>query len=263
MRLVSYNIHKGIGGRDRRYRLERVIGVLEALNPDLICLQEVDRDVRRTRHDDQPRRFVEAFRSAAHLYQLNVRLKAGGYGNLLLSRWPLNAHHQVSLRLADRKPRGAQIAVVDSPEGPFHLVHWHLGLAEKERHWQARHLLDHHLFRESAHLPTLIVGDFNDWRNTLATGPFASHGFRQLTHPRSRFRSFPAYLPLTALDKAFARGPLTFRQVRIAHSRLARDASDHLPLVIDFHVDHRAQPPAQARPHHARHGTPPHKGLNP
>jgi endonuclease/exonuclease/phosphatase family metal-dependent hydrolase len=129
------------------------------------------------------------------------------------------------------------MAVVDSPEGSFYLVHWHLGLAERERHWQALHLLEHGLFRQSSSLPTLIVGDFNDWRNTLAKGPMATHGFHQLTAPRSRFRSFPAYWPVAAIDKAFARGHLAVRHVRIAHSRLARDASDHLPLVIDFHLD--------------------------
>ena len=32
MRLLSYNIHKGIGGRDRRYRLARVIEVIEEEN---------------------------------------------------------------------------------------------------------------------------------------------------------------------------------------------------------------------------------------
>ena len=238
MRLLSYNIHKGIGGRDRRYRLERVIQVIEDQNPDLICLQEVDRHVARTRHDDQPRQFIEAFHAAAHLYQLNVKLKNGGYGNLLLSRWPFRDHHQISLRLKHRKARGAQMAVIDSPEGSFHLVHWHLGLAERERHWQVLHLMEHHLFRQSAHLPTLVVGDFNDWRNTLAKGPFAIHGFDQLTAPRSRFLSFPAYWPVTSLDKAFARGALAIRHIRIAHSRLARDASDHLPLVIDFHLEH-------------------------
>ena len=62
MRLLSYNIHKGIGGRDRRYRLERIIQVIEAENPDFICLQEVDRHVARTRHDDQPRKLSEALR---------------------------------------------------------------------------------------------------------------------------------------------------------------------------------------------------------
>jgi endonuclease/exonuclease/phosphatase family metal-dependent hydrolase len=236
MRLLSYNIHKGIGGRDRRYRLERIIQVIEGENPDLICLQEVDRHVARTRHDDQPKKLSEALHALAHLYQLNVRFKGGGYGNLVLSRWPLRSAHQISLRRNRRKPRGAQLAVIESPEGPLQLVHWHLGLAERERHWQVRHLFEHAHFHESAHLPTLIVGDFNDWLNTLARGPFASHGFIQVTAPRSRFRSFPAYWPVVSLDKAFARGPLMVRHARIVHSRLARDASDHLPLVVDFHL---------------------------
>ncbi len=259
MRLLSYNIHKGIGGRDRRYRLDRVVQVIEEHNPDLICLQEVDRHVARTRHDDQPRQLIEAFRATAHLFQLNVKLKNGGYGNLLLSRWPFREHHQVSLRMRRRKPRGAQLVVVDSPEGTFHLVHWHLGLAERERHWQVLHLMEHHLFRQAAHLPTLVVGDFNDWRNTLAAGPFANHGFHQLTAPRSRFRSFPAYWPVTSLDKAFARGALAIRQIRIARSRLARDASDHLPLVIDFHLDHSLH--ANTHDNQHRHTDAPHRSL--
>src|SRR5437773_883752 len=112
MRVLTYNMHKGIGGRDRRYRLERIIEVIEEENPDLICLQEVDRHVRRSGHHDQPRLLADYFKAAAHLYQMNVHLKEGGYGNLLLSRWPLRSRHQVSLRLSTRKPRGAQLAVV-------------------------------------------------------------------------------------------------------------------------------------------------------
>jgi endonuclease/exonuclease/phosphatase family metal-dependent hydrolase len=125
---------------------------------------------------------------------------------------------------------------VETPEGPLQLVHWHLGLAEKERHWQVNHLLTHHLFREAAGLPVLIAGDCNDWRNTLAGGPFARHGFAQVTAPISRFRSFPAYLPMGSLDKAFTRGDVFVRAARVVRSRLAKRASDHLPLVIDFHL---------------------------
>ena len=238
MRIISYNIHKGIGGRDRRYRLERIIRVVEDLRPDIVCLQEVDRLVARSHHHDQPKELADALRAVERLYQLNVRVKDGGYGNLVLSRWPFRCAHQVSLRRKRRKPRGAQLAVVETPEGPFHLVHWHLGLAEHERHWQVHHLLEHALFRESGHLPTLIVGDFNDWLNSLAKGPFSHHGFHQVTAPRSRFRSFPAYWPVAALDKAFVRGMVDIRHARIVHSRLARDASDHLPLVVDFHLNH-------------------------
>lgn len=236
MRLLSYNIHKGVGGRDRLYRIERIVAVIESENPDLVCLQEVDRHVRRTRHDDQPAKLAQALNAVASLYQVNVRLKSGGYGNLILSRWPFRKTHQVSLRHERRKPRGAQLVVVETPEGPLHLVHWHLGLAERERHWQAARLLAHPLFREAGELPTLIVGDFNDWRNTLAHGQFAGHGFHQVTAPRSRFRSFPAYFPVISLDKAFARGAIEARHARIVHSPVARMASDHLPLVIDFHL---------------------------
>jgi endonuclease/exonuclease/phosphatase family metal-dependent hydrolase len=236
MRLLSYNIHKGIGGRDRRYRLDRIIEVIEAANPDLICLQEVARDMGRSRFHDQPGMLVEYFNAAAHQFQLNVRLKHGGYGNLILSRWRFLSHHHVTLRVNRKKPRGAQIVVVDTPEGRLHLVNWHLGLAERERFWQASHLLNHHLFYESAHLPTLIAGDYNDWRNSLALEVFKRHGFQQATAPLSRFRSFPAYLAMGSLDKAFYRGDLVIRHANIVRSPIAKRASDHLPLLIDFHL---------------------------
>ena len=234
MRLLSYNIHKGIGGRDRRYDLERIFAVIQAEHPDIICLQEVDRNVARSRHDHQPQLFRERFAPAAQLFQFNVAVQTGGYGNLLLSRWPMAAHHQVSLTLRSYKSRGAQLAVITTPRGPLQVVNWHLGLRERERHWQVRRLLEHHLFRRAGEIPAMITGDFNDWRNTLHRGPFAIHGFRQVTSPISRFRSFPAYMPLGSLDKAFVRGPIVIEQARIARPRPALDASDHLPLVIDF-----------------------------
>lgn len=236
MRLLSYNIHKGIGGRDRRYRLERIMQAIDAESPDIVCLQEVDRNVRRSKFDNQPALLMEWFQPVAHLFQFNVKVRDGGYGNLLLSRWPFRTHHQISLTRHQRKPRGAQMAVIDSPSGPFHLTHWHLGLSERERDWQVRHVLEHHLYRESVAFPAMIVGDFNDWRNKLAGGPFAVHGFHQATAPQSRFRSFPAWMPVWALDKAFVRGAIEVKRAHIIRGRATRDASDHLPLVIDFQL---------------------------
>ena len=240
MRLLSYNIHKGIGGRDRRYRLERIMHAIEGEAPDIVCLQEVDRNVRRSRFDNQPALLVDWFQPAAHLFQFNFKVREGGYGNLLMSRWPFRSHHQVSLTRHQRKQRGAQLAVIETPSGPMHLTHWHLGLSERERDWQTRHVLEHHLYRESVGLPSLIVGDFNDWRNKLAAGPFEVHGFRQITAPPSRFRSFPAWLPVWSLDKAFTRGTIEVTRVHVVHGRSTRDASDHLPLVIDFQLRHPA-----------------------
>jgi endonuclease/exonuclease/phosphatase family metal-dependent hydrolase len=235
MRLLSWNIHKGIGGRDRRYSLARIIDCIEAENPDLICLQEVDRLVRRSRFDDQPRLLSRYFRAHA-VYQSNVAVGDGGYGNLVLSRWPVESRHRILLRQGTRKPRGAQLLLIDSPEGPLHLVHTHLGLAERERHWQIDRLLGHMLFRSADSLPTLVVGDFNDWRDTLAAASLAANGFAQVTSPVGKFRSFPAWLAVGALDKAFVRGSIAVRQARIVRTSLSKTASDHLPLVIDFHL---------------------------
>ncbi|NCA12152.1 endonuclease, partial [bacterium] len=170
MRLLSWNIHKGIGGRDRRYSLGRIIDCIAAENPDIVCLQEVDRlvrRVRRSRFDDQPRLLARALRFHS-VFQQNVPVGAGSYGNLVLTRWPVASRHRITLRQGRRKPRGAQLVVVDSPEGQLHLVHTHLGLAERERRWQVEHLLGHMLFRSADRHPTLMVGDFNDWRNALA-----------------------------------------------------------------------------------------------
>jgi endonuclease/exonuclease/phosphatase family metal-dependent hydrolase len=232
MRILSYNIHKGIGN-DRRYRIQRVIDVILAEQPDIVCLQEVDRGVRRSRFDDQPRLLASALGFPHALYQSNVRLRLGGYGNLLLTRYPIRESHQISLRLRTKKPRGAQLATLQVDGRALHVVHWHLGLAEAERHWQMQHLLAHRCFRGAQHLPTVMIGDSNDWRNTLVSGALGREGFELVTSPPSRFRSFPSYLAMGSLDKAFVRG-LRATHARIASHRLARRASDHLPLIVDL-----------------------------
>jgi len=234
MRLISYNIHKGIGGRDRLYRPERVIEAITTEQPDIVCLQEVDRNVRRSRFDDQPRILQEALNFDFSAYQFNHRVGKGGYGNLVLSRWPIVRRHNVSLRIRGKKNRRAQLIVIATPDGELRLVNWHLGLSERERLWQVERLLDNENFRHCAGRATLITGDYNDWRNTLESTAFSGRGLMQVTAPPPNFKSFPAYMPLGALDKAFACGRVALDRAQVVASTLTRKASDHLPLVVDF-----------------------------
>ena len=142
----------------------------------------------------------------------------------------------IALAIADEHP-SAHVTAVDVSDEALALAE-----ANVRRTGLSVELLRHDLFRKSAALPTLIVGDFNDWRNTLARGPFAQHAFEPVTGAARQFRSFPAYLPLLALDKAFHRGGVAVRSARLVRTPLARRASDHLPLVIDFHLSgHRGQ----------------------
>ena len=41
LRLASYNVHRGIG-HDRKCMPERILGVIEEIDPDVIALQEVE-----------------------------------------------------------------------------------------------------------------------------------------------------------------------------------------------------------------------------
>ena len=233
MRLLSWNIHKGIGGRDRRYSLQRIIDCIDHEHPDLVCLQEVDRLVGRSDFDDQPRLLGQSL-NLQSTFQANVPVSNGTYGNLILSRWAIGSTHRISLKRGIRKSRGAQLIHVETPEGALHLVNTHLGLDERERHWQIDFLLDHELFQSSSVMPTFIAGDFNDWRNTLAEQSLANHGFQQATSPPSEYRSFPSWLPVGGLDKVFVRGEVTTERVKVVRTSLARVASDHLPIVVDF-----------------------------
>ena len=233
MRLLSWNIHKGIGGRDRRYSLQRIIDCIDHEHPDLVCLQEVDRLVGRSDFDDQPRLLGQSL-NLQSTFQANVPVSNGTYGNLILSRWAVGSTHRISLKRGIRKSRGAQLIHVETPEGVLHLVNTHLGLDERERHWQIDFLLEHELFQSSSVIPTFIAGDFNDWRNTLAEQSLANHGFQQVTSPPSEYRSFPSWLPVGGLDKVFVRGEVTTERVKVVRTSLARVASDHLPIVVDF-----------------------------
>lgn len=234
MRLLSYNIHKGIGGRDRAYRLERIIEVIRHEKPDVVCLQEVDRNVKRSNFDDQPAVLARELGFTHSAYQFNHRVGEGGYGNLVLSQSVLHKSHNLSLRFKTRKNRRAQVVVVDTLAGKLRLVNWHLGLADRERHWQVETLLAHTSFCAYSEMPTMIAGDFNDWRDTLHRGAFAQHCLTQITAPPSRFRSFPAYMPVGALDKAFCCPRIKVERAHVVKSALTRKASDHLPLVVDF-----------------------------
>jgi endonuclease/exonuclease/phosphatase family metal-dependent hydrolase len=238
IRLVTYNIHKAIGGVDRRYRPERVTELVSALDPDLLLLQEVDEGVPRSRRERQVDVLGDAIGFEHRAYYPNVRLRHGHYGNAILSRFPLDGSENIDLSVRFKKRRGAihvrvRVPLADT-ELPLSIFNVHLGLAEYERRVQLLRLLGWQKENEARIASSVIIaGDFNDvWgrlgRVVLEPAGFVSAGRRVLT--------FPAVRPLRPLDRVFLRGPLLAERLHAPHHRLARLASDHLPLVVDLVV---------------------------
>src|SRR3954468_2494324 len=87
VRVLSYNIHHG-EGVDGKLDLERIAAVINAVEPDLVALQEVDQRVARTRLIDEPADLARL--TKMHVaFGANLALQGGHYGNAVLSRWPI------------------------------------------------------------------------------------------------------------------------------------------------------------------------------
>jgi endonuclease/exonuclease/phosphatase family metal-dependent hydrolase len=235
-RVVSWNIHKGIGGVDRRYRLDRVVELLKSLSPDVALLQEVAEDMPRSHFHDQPSALAEALHMPHVAFGPEHRFRMGGYGNAILSRWPLTDPSRVDLTIGTKKKRGAMCArahvAVGQHTRSLVLVNMHLGLVGSERGQQLERFLSSQPF---AHLqrrtPIVLAGDLNDVWGSLGPRYLVPAGFARAG---SLINTFPAALPMRPLDGVFLRGDVHGRHTSVPRSKLAKQASDHLPLVADL-----------------------------
>ena len=88
--IASYNIHKCIGGVDRRYDPARVCDAVGSPTPDILLLQEVDEGARRSRRHRQVDVLGDLFGLPHRAFFPNVAVRGGGhYGNAILSRFPI------------------------------------------------------------------------------------------------------------------------------------------------------------------------------
>jgi endonuclease/exonuclease/phosphatase family metal-dependent hydrolase len=86
--------------------------------------------------------------------------------------------------------------------------------------------------------PTLLTGDFNA---TSLTRPYQTLVRRLADCQRSlglkpSVKTFPSSFPAIRIDHCFTSPELRVTAVKAPFSPLARMASDHLPLIIDFEI---------------------------
>ncbi|MCC6523566.1 MAG: endonuclease/exonuclease/phosphatase family protein [Polyangiaceae bacterium] len=239
LRLLTYNIHKCIGGVDRRYQPARIHETIAHYSPDFVLLQEVDADAARSNRDRQVDLLGNLLGMPYRTYFPNVRLRAGGeYGNAILSRHPASDSQNIDLTIPPKKRRSVLHARFrvrhDGKTRTVHVYNLHLGLSGLERKVQLRRFLDSHPFAGlDGHTPVIVAGDFNDVWGTLGPKLLVPAGFRGMSMPIS---TFPAYAPVRALDAVYVRGDVDIVHVFRSKLDVARRASDHLPLVADVKI---------------------------
>ena len=237
VRVVTWNIHKCVGGTDGRYSPQRIIDCLAGYDAKILLLQEVARGIPRLGGEDQVSILSEGLGMHAAFHPEHC-FKAGYYGNLILSAYPLSQVEHIDLTIGWRKVRGAIQGHVRIPIGDHRrtvVVHnLHLGLAGSERAQQLSRFVESDSFNHlHASTPLIVAGDLNDLWGSLGQRFLAP---QRLERAGTLRNTFPAALPLRPLDGIFFRGSVRLKHFEVGSTRLAKTASDHRPLIADFDI---------------------------
>jgi endonuclease/exonuclease/phosphatase family metal-dependent hydrolase len=232
LRIATYNIHR-CRGLDGRTRPERIVGVLKAVDADVVALQEV---VGVGPHGGGQAEELGAALGMGWIMSSARLLRGHQFGNMVLSRFPITEHveHDLSWKTCEaRRLQRVDVAVNGST---LHVYNVHLGTALLERRHQAERLAEIVTDRHVSG-PKLVLGDFNEWMKGLVTSTLSARlnsvDLRNFLRHR---RTYPGVFPLLHLDHIYYAGHVEIVGIELPRTRLSLVASDHLPLVADVRV---------------------------
>ncbi|MFN3930596.1 MAG: endonuclease/exonuclease/phosphatase family protein [Brevundimonas sp.] len=240
-RLLTYNVHRCVGV-DRRLDVDRIAGVIAEYEPDIVCLQELDVGRARTGMVDQASAIAQRLAMTFH-FNAAMTVEAEEYGDAILTLRPerlVKSGPLPTLRgIPGLEPRGALWAAIDIDGVELNVITTHLGLVPREQRLQVAALLGEGWLGNPACIgPTLLTGDFNA---TSITRPYQALARRlsdcqRALGLRPSVKTFPSSFPAIRIDHCFTSPEIEVKAVTAPFSPLARMASDHLPLVVDFDI---------------------------
>ena len=246
VKVLSYNIHKGLGLGNRAFTLPRIRDALKDLQPDIVFLQEVlgQHDKHASRFEGWPSRAQSDFLAEAGwphaAYGKNAVYSHGHHGNAILSKYPIVEFENIDVSTNAFESRGILHAVVNVPEVsvPLHCLCVHLNMLKKGRDTQLKHLCRRVMKSVAEDEPLIVAGDFNDWQESATKQLFDGIGVHEvfLNLLGTHAPTFPSAYPLLRLDRVYARG------VRALGGEILNgppwDAlSDHAPLLVQLEVE--------------------------
>ena len=219
LRVTSYNL------RDLKDDVAAAAGIVRAIAPDVLCLQEVPR------HPFSGHRVAEFARRCGLMWSGAHR---GSGGTTILTSLRVHVgmarHHRLRVPPLQRG-RGYALASVSLPgHSAVDVVSVHLSLDADERVRHTGAILG----TLALDGPLVVAGDLNEGEDGRAWARLAGR-LRPVTEPSP---TFTARHPRHRLDVIFAGGPvevLPHRPVGLDNSGLVA-ASDHLPVWADLDV---------------------------
>jgi endonuclease/exonuclease/phosphatase family metal-dependent hydrolase len=236
--VVTYNIHKGLSQFNGRLVLHEIRDRLKSIDADVAFLQEVQglHMANARRHGAWPDTGQHEFltHEGSHsAYGMNAVYQEGHHGNAIVSRHPIPVWDNIDVSHHALEGRGLLHCEVriDGWKQPLHCINVHLGLWARSRRFQLQWLCDRIEAAVPKDAPLIVAGDFNDWHRRASSFLQQELALREVFEVAEGrpARSFPARMPMLALDRIYVRGldvAAVERHVGAGWSRL----SDHVAL---------------------------------
>ena len=238
VRILSYNVHACVG-MDGQLSPRRIARVIAQSETDIVCLQELDVLRNRSGKVDQAHAIAREL-EMSHQFHPAWHLEEEQFGNAILTRFPMEVVRLQSLHhhRADRSRRSALSVRVMLSDGVFlDVINTHLSIYHQEQKIQARQLLDQWVRPSIAQGPVVLCGDFNAGPGSATHGMICQElrDVESFDSNRARRTLFSPF-PIARVDHAFVSRDLVCQRVEVIDSRLAKMASDHLPLLFEIKV---------------------------
>lgn len=227
MRIVSFNIRLGLDSS-----LSRIAEILGALEPDLVCLQEVGD------HWNMGARCAMAptiARAAGldHAYFAGaLQDGAGHYGIAALSSRPL-LDLRVRPLVRGTDERRVLVDFVTSGSDPLHVFTSHVSVVDGDRPPQCRQIAESIARDATTGPPVVLVGDLNArWQSPELVGLREATGLRSCLV--EHLGESPATYPTVAPDADIDHILVDARIRTVAAGVVTATGSDHLPIWADL-----------------------------
>ncbi|WP_437201751.1 endonuclease/exonuclease/phosphatase family protein [Planctomicrobium sp. SH664] len=227
LRVLTYNIHHA-EGEDLKIDLERIGKVIQECAPDIVALQEVDQQTNRSGKVDQLQVLSQATQLEG-VFAKTLDYQGGGYGNALLTRFPIVAQRIHPLpEVFPSEPRNVLEVELQVPklEAPLTVMVTHLDAVRDDRNRHAQIAAINKLVETHPARPIILAGDFNASPDADIANPLRKEWQVAVT---PRMRTFPARKPRLQLDYILTR-PLNRWRILEARTIPELLASDHRPV---------------------------------
>lgn len=223
LKVLCWNIHHG-GGADGKVDLERLASVIRAQEPDVVMLQEVDKNCERTGKVDQPAELAR-LTGMKQVFGKAMDFQGGEYGQALLSRFPLSdlTIHRLP---GEGEPRIAISAMADTPLGPIMIASLHLDYKDAGGRDKQAEVASAALLKATAG-PIILAGDFNAAPDTKTVAIFRQAPWSLVTKTGIP-ATHPADKPTDEIDFTVVRSLRVEKPTTVLAEAVA---SDHRPIL--------------------------------